>query len=173
MKKIRVLIVDDNAVIRKIFSSKLDKEDDIQVVGTAPDPYVAREKIVTLKPDVIILDIIMPRMDGLTFLGKLMEHFPLPVIIVSALTREGGDLALEAMDLGAVEVLSKPSENYSINDMSVQLANKIRAAAQINISSSVKSRGEKIAKPISLEAKHSLLKTTNKIIALVALSTPH
>lgn len=165
MKKIRVLIVDDNAVIRKIFSSRLEMEDDIKIVGTAPNPYVAREKIVDLKPDVVILDIIMPRMDGLTFLVKLMNHFPLPVIIVSSMTREGGDLALKAMDLGAVDVISKPSENYSTNDMILQLADKIRAAANVNLAG-LKTKRKKIVTQTTLKSKYSLSKMTNKIIAI-------
>lgn len=165
MKKIRVLIVDDSAVVRKVFSEELSQERDIEIIGTAPDPYVAREKIVALKPDVITLDIEMPRMDGLTFLGKLMKHFPLPVIIVSSLTREGGELALEAMDLGAVDVISKPSEAYSVGDMSVQLADKIRGAAKVNISD-LTTRGQKVAKQATLVSKRSLSETTNKIIAI-------
>src|SRR3989339_2263695 len=111
-KKIKVLIVDDSAVVRKIFSEELSKERDIEVVGTAPDPYVARDKIVQLKPDVITLDIEMPRMDGLTFLRKLMKHYPLPVIIVSSLTPAGSTLALEAIEAGAVEVVAKPGGSY-------------------------------------------------------------
>jgi two-component system, chemotaxis family, protein-glutamate methylesterase/glutaminase len=165
MKKIRVLIVDDSAVVRKVFSEELSQERDIEIIGTAPDPYVAREKIVALKPDVITLDIEMPRMDGLTFLGKLMKHFPIPVIIVSSLTREGGELALEAMDLGAVDVISKPSEAYSVGDMSVQLADKIRGAAKVNIVD-LKTRGKKVAKQATLVQKRSLSETTNKIIAI-------
>ena len=90
---IRLLIVDDSAVVRKILSEQLSRAGDIEVVGTAPDPYVARDKIVKLKPDVVTLDIEMPRMDGLTFLKKLMKYYPLPVIIVSSLTRKGGKLA--------------------------------------------------------------------------------
>ena len=108
MSDIRVLIVDDSAVVRKIFTEALSKEPGIEVVGTAPDPYVARDKIVSLKPDVITLDVEMPRMDGITFLRKIMKYYPLPVIIVSSLTSKGGKMALEAMEIGAVEVLSKP-----------------------------------------------------------------
>ncbi len=126
-------MVDDSAVVRKVLTEELGREDDIEVVGTAPDPYVAREKIVALKPDVITLDIEMPRMDGLTFLGKLMTHFPLPVIIVSSLSVEGGRLAMEAMDLGAVDVIAKPGESYSIGDMGQQLVEKIRGAARVDI----------------------------------------
>ena len=164
MKKIRVLIVDDSAVVRKVFTDELSREKDIEIVGTAPDPYVAREKIVALKPDVITLDIEMPRMDGLTFLGKLMKHYPLPVIIVSSLTREGGSLALEAMESGAVDVISKPGEAYSVGDMSVQLAEKIRGASRVNMATRKVPR--RTAKDIVV--KRSLSKTTNKIIAIGA-----
>jgi Chemotaxis response regulator containing a CheY-like receiver domain and a methylesterase domain len=94
MRKIRVLVVDDSAVVRKVFSEELTREGDIEVVGTAPDPYVARDKIVQLKPDVVTLDIEMPRMDGITFLRKLMKYFPLPVIIVSSLTKAVGSIAM-------------------------------------------------------------------------------
>jgi len=126
---VKVLVVDDSAIVRKVLSEELSREKGIEVVGTAPDPFVARDKIVRLHPDVITLDIEMPRMDGLTFLKKLMRHYPLPVIIVSSLTKKGGKLAMEALSLGALEVISKPSAAYSVGDMSVQLADKIREAA--------------------------------------------
>ena len=132
-RKIRVLIVDDSAIVRKIFSEELSKERDIEVVGTAPDPFVARDKIVQQKPDVITLDIEMPRMDGLTFLKKLMNYYPLPVIVVSSLTPKGSKMALEAMEEGAVDVLSKPGSSYSVGDMSLQLKEKIRAASRVNL----------------------------------------
>ncbi len=165
MKKIRVLVVDDSAVVRKVFTEELTREGDIEVVGTAPDPYVARDKIVQLKPDVVTLDIEMPRMDGITFLRKLMQYFPLPVIIVSSLTEAGGELAMEAMDIGAVEVICKPGEAYSVGDMSVQLAEKIRAANRIDVKNL-----KKVTVPVKRLspsiATLSLAKTTNKIIAI-------
>ena len=165
MNKIRVLVVDDSAVVRKVFSEELGREPDIEVVGTAPDPYVARDKIVNLRPDVVTLDIEMPRMDGITFLRKLMKYFPLPVIIVSSLTEAGGALAMEAMDIGAVEVICKPNAAYSVGDMSVQLAEKIRAAARVN----VQARQQHVAPLGRVAAKAptlALAKTTNKIIAI-------
>lgn len=165
MNKIRVLVVDDSAVVRKVFSEELSYEKDIQVVATAPDPYVARDKIVALKPDVVTLDIEMPRMDGLTFLRKLMKYFPLPVIIVSSLTKEGGSLALEAMEIGAVDVISKPGEAYSVGDMSAQLAEKIRAAAWVDMAQRARLAATMASTP---QAKLSLSKTTNKIIAIGA-----
>jgi two-component system chemotaxis response regulator CheB len=129
-RSIRVLIVDDSAVVRQVLSKSLAGQADIEVVGTATDPYVARDKIVQLEPDVITLDIEMPRMDGLTFLRKLMQHKPMPVIILSSLTAKGGRLALEAIEAGAVEVLSKPGGSFSVGEMAEQLADKIRAAAR-------------------------------------------
>ena len=96
-KKIKVLVVDDSAIVRRVFSQELDRDPEIEVIATAPDPYVARDKVVKLKPDVLTLDLEMPRMDGLMFLKKLMKHYPLPVVIVSSLTPKGSALALEAM----------------------------------------------------------------------------
>ena len=118
---IRVLIVDDSAVVRKVFSTELGRSPEIEVVGTAPDPYVARDKIVQLKPDVLTLDVEMPRMDGITFLRKLMQHHPMPVIIVSSLTSQGGDLAMEALEAGAVEVMCKPGSSYTVGDISLRI----------------------------------------------------
>ncbi len=163
---IKVLIVDDSAVVRKVFKEQLSKQKGIVVVGTAPDPYVARDKIVQLKPDVITLDIEMPRMDGITFLKKLMVHFPLPVIIVSSLTAKGSDLALEAISLGALEVISKPSAAYSVGDMSLQLAQKIRAVygAKLHPVSVQKTTN----KPVAIIKSKALAATTNKIIAIGA-----
>ena len=164
MNKIKVLIVDDSAVVRKVFSEELSKYSDIHVVGVAPDPYVAREKIVNLKPDVVTLDIEMPRMDGLTFLRKLMRYYPLPTIIVSSLTPQGGKLTLEAMDIGAVDVIAKPNAAYSVGDMSAQLAEKIRAASRARLIK--KDEGDKAA--AHAEPIRALAQTSNKVIAIGA-----
>lgn len=165
MNKIKVLIVDDSAIVRKIFSEELSKYSDIQVIGVAPDPYVAREKIVNLKPDVITLDIEMPRMDGLTFLRKLMKYYPLPTIIVSSLTPRGGKLTLEAMDIGAVDVVAKPGTAYTVGDMSAQLAEKIRGASRARI---IK-RDESAPDGSATEAPMcALAQTSNKVIAIGA-----
>lgn len=164
---IRVLVVDDSAVVRKVFTDELSRERGIQVIGTAPDPYIARDKIVKLKPDVITLDIEMPRMDGLTFLKKLMKHYPLPVIIVSSLTPKGGKMAMEALSSGALEVISKPSAAYSVGDMSVQLADKIRAVARVNVKGRLNSDNTTVpVKPAA--STRALSFTTNKIIAIGA-----
>jgi two-component system chemotaxis response regulator CheB len=164
-QKIKVLIVDDSAIVRKIFSETLSNEPDMEVVGTAPDPFVARDKIVQKNPDVITLDVEMPRMDGLTFLRKLMHHYPLPVIIVSSLTPEGSKLALEALELGAVDVLSKPGSSYSVGDMSFQLKEKIRAAAMVRRD---RFRRTPLFKGEVEPVGRILTETTQKVIAIGA-----
>jgi two-component system chemotaxis response regulator CheB len=170
MRPIKVLVVDDSAIVRKIFAQELSKHSDIEVIGTAPDPYVARDKIVKLKPDVITLDIEMPRMDGLTFLRKLMKYYPVPTIIVSSLTPKNSTMALEAMEYGAVEVLAKPGGSYSVGDMSIHLVEKIRAAAQVRMNIALsprddqpRSAGGKVTEP-----NKALTQTTHKIIAIGA-----
>jgi two-component system chemotaxis response regulator CheB len=165
MDKLKVLIVDDSAIVRKIFSEVLSREPDLEVVGTAPDPYVARDKIVQSRPDVITLDVEMPRMDGLTFLKKIMHYHPLPVIIVSSLTPRGGKMAMQALELGAVEVLAKPGSAFSVGDLGVELAEKIRAAAHIRFDA----RKFQETNPNQAPAKVSpLAQTTDKIIAIGA-----
>ena len=128
-RKIRVLVVDDSAVVRKLVTEALSTDAEIEVVGTAMDPYIARDKIVQLKPDVLTLDIEMPRMDGLTFLKIIMDERPLPVIIMSSLTKTGSHHAMEALRLGAVDVLGKPGGAYSFGDLGPQLIEKIKTAA--------------------------------------------
>ena len=130
---IKVLIVDDSAIVRKVMSEELSKYNDIEIIGTAVDPYVARDKIVSLKPDVITLDLEMPRMDGLTFLAKLMKHYPMPVVVLSSLTPKNSKTALRALDLGAIDVLCKPGEAYSTKNVSQNLARSIRMAASSKI----------------------------------------
>ncbi len=160
---IKVLIVDDSAVVRQILKQELSKDPDIEIVGTAPDPYVARDMIVDKKPDVLTLDIEMPRMDGVTFLRKLMKYFPLPVIIISSLTKAGSQMALDAMHSGAVEVLCKPGAAYSVGDMAVELVDKVKAASVVDIT-----RRAKIAQLVSggKTAIGALSQTTNQILAI-------
>src|SRR5438270_3811171 len=131
--RIKVLVVDDSAIVRKVLSEALSGEPDIEVVGTAPDPFVARDKILALKPDVLTLDIDMPRMDGVTFLKRLMHHHPLPVIVVSSLGEASSRHALDALAAGAVEVMAKPDGPYSVGELRHSLASKIRAAAGARI----------------------------------------
>jgi two-component system chemotaxis response regulator CheB len=128
-RKIKVLVVDDSAIVRKLLTDAISSEPDLEVVGTAPDPYIARDKILTLQPDVLTLDVEMPRMDGLTFLKKVMHYRPLPVIIISSLGQASCQVALDALRLGAVEVLAKPGGPYSVGELRTSLASKIRAAA--------------------------------------------
>ncbi len=171
---IRVLVVDDSALVRRILSESLSRHEDIDVVGTATDPYVARERIVQLQPDVITLDIEMPRMDGLSFLSKLMRHFPLPVVVVSSLTPQNSETALRALALGAVEVIGKPGSALSAGDLGEELARAVRAASQARV--------VKRAEPAAAAASSTVfndgasgaavgiaaLNATNKIIALGA-----
>lgn len=133
VRKTRVLIVDDSAIVRKVLSTILDAEPDIEVVGTAPDPFIARDKILSLNPDVITLDIEMPRMDGLTFLDRLMAHHPLPVIMISSLAQSSTRAALEAVNRGAVDVLAKPGGPYSVGDLKGDLPHRVRAAARARL----------------------------------------
>ena len=133
MRPIRVLVVDDSAIVRKILTERLAAQPDIEVAGAAPDPYVARDKILALKPDVLTLDIEMPRMDGLSFLRKLMKYHPLPVVVVSSLSAQGSRMALEAIEAGAVDVMGKPGGPYSVEDVEFELAEKIRVAARVKL----------------------------------------
>ena len=132
--KTRVLIVDDSAIVRKLLTDALAAEPDLEVVGTAPDPYIARDKIVSLRPDVLTLDIEMPRMDGLTFLKKLMRFHPMPVVVISSLGQASSRVAIEALQCGAVEVLAKPGGPYSVGELTHDLPFKIRAAALARLS---------------------------------------
>lgn len=168
MKKIKVLVVDDSAMVRKFLSIELSKSEEIVVVDTAIDPYFARDKIVNLKPDVVLLDIEMPRMDGLTFLRKLLKHYPIRVIIVSSIAEKGGEVALKALEYGALEVIAKPSVSYSVNDMIEQLKEKIIAVSKIpDWKIGIKENKNEISNSIKVN-KSSLIKTTNKVIAIGA-----
>jgi two-component system chemotaxis response regulator CheB len=131
---IRVLVVDDSASARRLLCRELAKHPGIEVVGTAIDPYGAREQIVALRPDVLTLDIQMPRMDGITFLRRLMKHHPLPVVVISALGKTGGALAIEALSAGAVDVVCKPSAG-GVESFSKSLAEKIHIASKARIHS--------------------------------------
>ncbi|MHC4423144.1 MAG: protein-glutamate methylesterase/protein-glutamine glutaminase [Planctomycetota bacterium] len=160
--KIKVLIVDDSAIVRKILSSQLNQHRGIDVVGTAPDPYIARDKIVALEPDVLTLDVEMPRMDGVTFLRKLMKYHPMPVIILSSLTPKGGKTAMEALTAGAVEVMSKPGPAYTVGEACKDLVEKIKAASRAQVKKSTKIRGTTPRKRLHMA------ETTNKIFAIGA-----
>ena len=158
-------MIDDSAIVRQVLTRELKAYPDIEVVGSAPDPYVGRDKIVELKPDVLLLDVEMPRMDGVTFLRKLMRYQPMPVIIVSSLTAKGSALALEAMDAGALEVMCKPGSAFSVSEMTEQLVEKIRAVRWANLRRAIPSPAE-AAPPRA--ATLSITQTTHKIIAIGA-----
>ena len=128
--KIRVLIVDDSAVARRAIRDALAHDPEIEVVDVACDAYVAREKILKLDPDVITLDLEMPRMDGLTFLRILNEHHPVPVVVISSLTPQGSVKAMEAMDAGALDVLAKPNGSQTLGEVALHLAYHVKAAAR-------------------------------------------
>jgi two-component system, chemotaxis family, protein-glutamate methylesterase/glutaminase len=127
-RRLRVLVVDDSALVRKAITDSLSRDPEIEVVGSACDPYVAREKIVRLNPDVLTLDLEMPRMDGLTFLRILMQHHPMPVVVVSSLTQAGSQAAMDAMEAGAMDVLAKPDGTMSIGALGERLAYHVKAA---------------------------------------------
>jgi two-component system chemotaxis response regulator CheB len=165
MKKIRVLIVDDSAVVRKVLSQIVNNEIDMEVVGTAPNPYLARDKLVQLKPDVMTLDIEMPKMDGLTFLKKVMHYFPIPTIIVSSVTKQGCETSMKALELGAVNVIPKPSEAYSIESIEKILIDSIRSASFARIRTAAKPQ---IVSKEESDIKLLNFNTTNKIIAIGA-----
>ena len=133
MNEIKVLIVDDSPTVRSVFQRGLERAAGIKVIGVAPDPYVARDMIVKNPPDVVTLDIEMPRMDGLTFLRKLMKHYPLPVVVVSTLTTEGSAKAMEALASGAVEVVAKNMAEDQIGDLMLQIVRKVRSAASASV----------------------------------------
>jgi two-component system chemotaxis response regulator CheB len=132
-RKIRVLIVDDSAVARRSIRDALAQDSEIEVVDVACDAYVAREKILKLQPDVITLDLEMPRMDGLTFLRILNEHHPVPVVVISSLTPRGSVKAMEAMDAGALDVIAKPNGSQTLGEAAQHLAYHVKAAARARL----------------------------------------
>jgi len=166
MKKINVLVVDDSAVVREILTNNLPKDNRIRVVGTAVDPFIARKKIAKLDIDVIILDIELPKMDGLTFLKYLMSAYPIPVIILSSLIDKKNKASMEALELGAIDVVPKPGGPYSVTEVLDILRNRIVTASGIDF--------EKIKKSINtnkniVKKKYlTQIKTTRKLIAVGA-----
>jgi two-component system chemotaxis response regulator CheB len=153
---IRVLVVDDSAVVRQVLTTFLRLQPGIEVVGAAPDPFIARDILVREQPDVMTLDIEMPRMDGVTFLRKVMGLRPIPTVIVSSLTPAGSELALEAMAAGAVEVLCKPSAAYDLGSMTNDLLMAVRRAASARVSTVV-------AKPVE---RLAMTRTTDQVVAI-------
>lgn len=168
-KKIRVLVVDDSALVRSILVQGLNQDPGIEVVGSAPDPYVARDLIVELKPEVMTLDVEMPRMDGVEFLRRLMPQYPIPVVMVSALTQQGKQITLEALEAGAVDFVTKPSTDVArgLSVMLLELRTKIKIASTANVSR-FKERREALFSCRVLTAPKSLAESTDKVIAIGA-----
>lgn len=161
---IRVLIVDDSATARAVLKEVLQSDRDIEVVGAAADAYIARDKIVELRPDVICLDVEMPRMDGITFLRKLMEHMPTPVVMVSSLTQKGAKTTLDALEAGAIDFVPKPHSNIydGIDEIKDEIVSKVKMAARTRVVA---------RKPVGVVQKvsyHALSETTDKVIAIGA-----
>lgn len=169
-QKIRVLIVDDSAVIRKLLEKIFSSASDMEVVGTASDPYIARDKLVALKPDVMTLDVEMPRMDGISFLEKVMQHFPTRTIIFSSLAKTGSETYLRALEAGAIEIMEKPSidVSQSLEALSKTILEKVRAVskARLNPITKVVMPGT----PVEKVKPTSLARTTHQLLA-VASST--
>lgn len=176
---IKVLIVDDSALVRKLLTEMLGRDRDIEVVGTAADPYAARERIKQLNPDVITLDVEMPRMDGLTFLENLMRLRPMPVVMVSSLTQRGADVTLRALELGAIDFVSKPKVDVagSLVDYADELVAKVKVAAAARVSPRISSprttslqvdprRTADAVLPASVGRR--VLHTTDRIVAIGA-----
>jgi two-component system, chemotaxis family, protein-glutamate methylesterase/glutaminase len=171
--KIRVLIVDDSALMRQALTALLQRDRQIEVVGVAADPIIAEERIKALAPDVLTLDVEMPRMDGLTFLEKLMRSHPMPVVMVSSLTEAGCETALRALELGAVDIITKPKVDLRehLDELAFEVGSKIKAAALARIrppevreaSQSVGSGGG--PRPA---ANAAMIKTTDRLIAVGA-----
>lgn len=151
MKKIKVLVVDDSAIVRNALVEIFNSDPKIEVMGTASDPYIAAKKIQKEVPDVISLDIEMPRMDGLTFLKKIMAQHPIPVVVISSLTEKGTKTALKALEYGAVDILLKPqfSSKQSIEESKIKLCDIIKAAAISRL------KRKRVIKPMTVEPKLS------------------
>lgn len=166
-KKIKVLIVDDSAVVRKILSTGLSRDREIEVVGTAADPFIARDKIINLRPDVITLDVEMPRMDGISFLQRLMTYFPLPVIMVSSLTQSGCETTLKALEVGALDFVTKPSldVSHTLEEIVTELADKIKESANVKVK---KKEYFKSTDTVQPRTSHALINSTHKIVAIGA-----
>jgi two-component system chemotaxis response regulator CheB len=181
-RRIKVLIVDDSALVRSLLTDILRADPGIEVVGVASDAHIAREKIKALNPDVLTLDVEMPKMDGITFLKNLMRLRPMPVVMVSSLTERGADVTLDALALGAVDYLSKPKIDLAatLKDYGDELIDKIRAASKASVRALDPRRAAAIASHVSPRAAHSTdavlpkapppkqLRTTDRIIAIGA-----
>ena len=172
MSKTKVLVIDDSAIVRDILSRRLAENPKLEVVGTAPDPFIARNKIESMDIDVVTLDIEMPRMDGLTFLKYLMKYKPMPVIIVSSLTEGKNQAALEAMERGAVDIVNKTGGPFSVEEIAEELAEKIIAASRVSRSNlkkvSLQIQKNAETQPATKRTALSQIQTTQKLLVVGA-----
>lgn len=179
MERIKVFIIDDSALMRQVLSDVLQSDPQIKVIGTAADPYIAAKKLAEEAPDVITLDIEMPRMDGLTFLKKLMAQHPVPVVVVSSLTAKGSESALRALEYGAVEVMKKPAllQGQEFEEVGIRLIDSIKAAKSSRIRRRTATAASSSAAPepkysadviMAPLAGKSMLRTTEKVVAVGA-----
>jgi two-component system, chemotaxis family, protein-glutamate methylesterase/glutaminase len=176
MKKIRVLIVDDSAVVRQTLTEIFRSDDTIEVIGSASDPYIAAKKIMDELPDVITLDIEMPRMDGLTFLRRIMSQHPIPVVVISSLTDKGSETGIRALEYGAVEIITKPRMNTRqfIEESCIRICDSVKAAALAQVKRKVVADKIEVAPKLSADAiipersSYSMLQTTEMVVAVGA-----
>jgi len=174
-KKIEVLIVDDSAVVRRTLSEVLSSDPDIEVIATASDPFIAAEKIRRALPDVIMLDIEMPRMDGITFLHKIMSQHPIPVVICSSLTDRGAETTLKALEYGAVEIIQKPrlGSRQFLEESRIRICDAVRAASRVRLRAIPAKSYEVLPKltadvVIAKPTARAMIETTEKIVVVGA-----
>ena len=167
MNKTKVLIVDDSAIIRKILRTIISSDPTMEVIGAAPDPYVARDMILQQKPDVMTLDIEMPRMDGIAFLEKIMQHQPIPTIIISSLSKKGSEMALRAFEAGAIDVIEKPSLDVKsvMADNGRTILNHIKQVARVKV---FPLKNIKPSNSVSRLGSSALGQTTHQVIAIAS-----
>lgn len=168
MKQIKVLVIDDSAIIRQTLSQILNQDPEIKVIGTAADPFIAAMKLAEEAPDVITLDVEMPRMDGLTFLRKLMSQHPIPVVVISSLTAKGTESAILAMEYGAVSVLKKPTSYSMLASDTHHIIDAVKSAAKARLRRRSQSKNADSIIKTKLPLNESLVKTTDKVIAVGA-----
>lgn len=176
-KPIRVMVVDDSALVRQLLSEILNQDPAIEVVATAADPYLAREKIKQFNPDVLTLDVEMPRMDGVTFLRNLMRLRPMPVVMVSTMTQKGAQVTLEALELGAFDFVEKPrlDLSHTLADYADEIRDKVKAAAGVSVQALERRATRQLEEKLSADAilarqagRSTTLRTTEKIVAIGA-----
>lgn len=178
MSKIRVLVVDDSALMRKLLTELLNSDPHIEVVGSAMDAYMAREKIKKLNPDVLTLDVEMPKMDGLSFLSNLMRLHPMPVVMVSSLTEKGAEVTMRALEIGAIDFVSKPKVDlaHSLEDCAEEITSKVKAAARACVDTMLRQKSaapaaaspQQIGATATNDGGNGAYSTTDRVIAIGA-----